>query len=67
MKNSKVVKYLLQNQDKIHWFHFSGNKNTAAVDYLIQNPDKIDWNWFSSNPSIFEFDQQRYEKVIARL
>ena len=47
----EVVKYLIDNPDKIDWNWFSVNDSDIAVKYLLEHPDKIYWNRLSVNDS----------------
>jgi hypothetical protein len=54
-RNSKAVKILKANYDKIDWCELCGNQSTEAIKLLeekmITEPDIINWNILSGNPN----------------
>jgi hypothetical protein len=54
-KNSKAVKILKANREKIDWCELSGNQSDEAIKLLeeemITNPDIVNWNILSGNPN----------------
>jgi len=54
-KNSKAVKILKANREKIDWCELSGNQSDEAIKLLeekmITDPDIVNWNILSGNPN----------------
>jgi hypothetical protein len=54
-KNSKAVKILKANREKIDWCELCGNQSDEAIKLLeeemITNPDIVNWNILSGNPN----------------
>ena len=54
-RNSKAIKILKANREKIDWCELSGNQTDEAIKLLeekmITNPDIVNWNILSGNPN----------------
>jgi hypothetical protein len=54
-RNSKAIKILKANYEKIDWCELCGNQSSEAIQLLeeemMKNPDIVNWNILSSNPN----------------
>jgi hypothetical protein len=62
----KLISFVEQNRDKIHWSWLSKNPSTGAISLLEQNQDRIDWDWLSRNPEGISLLEQNQDKIHWR-
>ena len=59
--NTRAIRYLEQNPDKIAWHLLS--QNPQALHLLQENPEKIDWYGLSLNPKAMHLLKQHPERI----